>query len=367
MLYAFLLYLPTTIFGQMPIYVLAALYAIYRKRFFTMTPLLALIIVIVALSIFNFVFSINSINSEYSGSFLAMWPYAILMIPTYIIASTLQKKDLYFLIVFVLFEVGIGILEYIMGRTTFFHTGLGSGVLDVDSELLYNKRVLGISTNSSGFSSKILLALMCLCWLKDYFAKKWFIFSLVLLIIGLFITFNRTSILGACFFLMLYWIIQIPKRKRIFFLMFACLVILCTILYFRDVVFIQFFRSDTFDWTIVLAHRDVIFAKYLSFIKENLWWGNGSSKYWIPYLGAQAHAHNSFLMTLAANGVIISCFYFILLFVNRSIKIFPYIFTFIAISLTQYSIFWGISWNDIFLFYFLLNVGHNPFVCGKVK
>lgn len=200
MLYAFLLYLPTTIFGQMPIYVLAALYAIYRKRFFTMTPLLALIIVIVALSIFNFVFSINSINSEYSGSFLAMWPYAILMIPTYIIASTLQKKDLYFLIVFVLFEVGIGILEYIMGRTTFFHTGLGSVVLDVDSELLYNKRVLGISTNSSGFSSKILLALMCLCWLKDYFAKKWFIFSLVLLIIGLFITFNRTSILGACFF-----------------------------------------------------------------------------------------------------------------------------------------------------------------------
>ncbi len=178
------------------------------------------------------------------------------------------------------------------------------------------------------------------------------------MIIGLFITFNRTYILAAMLILIsLYYKIYI-KTSKYKLLYYICITILFVIIitnYFA-IFEMQFLRdSSTNDINHISAERDIIYVYYWNYFVNHWCCGNGSVKYWVELLpGMYYHGHNSFLMTLASNGLFISLLYFYLFRFTTRRTLIP-ILGLIFSSLTQYTIFWGISFIDILLFTILLD------------
>ncbi|MEG2341016.1 MAG: O-antigen ligase family protein [Odoribacter sp.] len=361
MIEAFFIFLPTTIFGYMQFFIIAAIYMFFKNRSIVKSKLLIILLLIIGLSLFNFVFSINNINSEYSISVLSTFPYALLFIPTYIIASNLNEKILKYLLIFISIEIVIGFLEYSVGVISFFDVGQTLSDLNVDATLLYDKRVFGLSSNSSALAVKILLGIMIAHKIRSHLTYPFFLFFFLLCLIGFYITFNRTAILSFILFLFLFYFEEIKIRlknwKYIIGIATTMIILGGLVVHYWEDVVIQFTRGDgSGDSSILMGARQDIYSTYISYISEHFLGGNGSSKYCISLGGHVFHAHNSFLMTLAANGVPIAILYFSILFLNlKKYNTFLYIVVVIFYSFLQYGIFWGISFMDIFLFYIIIS------------
>lgn len=361
MIEAFLIFLPTTIFGNMVVFVFAAIYMFIKNQRIHSSRLLQILFVIIGLSLCNFIFSINDIDSEYSGSVLTIFPYSLFLILTYIIASNLNERILKYLLMLIFLEIIVGVFEYLAGVTSFFNFGQTTLTINMDDTLLYYRRVFGLSLNSSDLAIKVLIALMLIFRIKDKLTSRFFFFSFLLCLIGIYITFNRTVILCMMIFLFFFYFKEIKERLSDWRYVIGVVIMILIvsgliILNWKYLVF-QFVRGNTGgDVTALMGTREDIFTAYVSYIIEHFWGGNGSSKYWLSLNGCVYHAHNSFLMTLAANGVLISILYFSILFLGiKKNATFPYIAVFICVSILQYGVFWGISFLDIFLFYIILS------------
>ncbi len=99
--------------------------------------------------------------------------------------------------------------------------------------------------------------------------------------------------------------------------------------------------------------RDLIWANYTHFIEHNWWFGNGSDKLMLVQMNPNTetadliHAHNSYLMMLASNGLVISILWFSwLLFIWKK-KNTVLIVSVLVYSLFQYGVFWGFSLLDV--------------------
>jgi hypothetical protein len=308
-------------------------------------------------------------------SFVYLFPF------TYIVARTISiKKDIInYLLYFAAFESVVGVIEYISGVSSFF-TGLHTFRYFESYDLLYFTRVSGLSTNSSGFSIKLLITICLIPAVEFKLVKRIIIEMLILL--GLVFSFGRMTLITLCFYYGLKLIVYLFKKEKenkltlipiiAFFLFFGV-----NPIWTKD----QFIRGGM-DWRIenmevestrnlddgvefssdnlisaedigieklAMSGRKEIWSSYLNFSKENLTFGNYAKKYMI----GKFHAHNSFLQILSSNGLyfLIAITLFIIFNINRSNAIFivPILFS----SFTQYFIFWGISYADI-LFYFLL-------------
>jgi hypothetical protein len=107
--------------------------------------------------------------------------------------------------------------------------------------------------------------------------------------------------------------------------------------------------------------RSVIWLNYLNFIDENLLFGNGSDKLMLKTIDQEnksiilIHAHNSFLELFASNGLILSLFFLLILFLNWTKKNFIFILPILFYSIFQYGIFWGISFLDVIFISILLS------------
>lgn len=307
--------------------------------------------IISILSVSNFFVGILSDTIYYgsSKSILSLFPYAVLLCASYVIAKKLRRDELKILLYLICFEIFVGVVEYAIGVPSLF--GM-SDDLEFGGEegLLYNKRVAGLSSNSSVLALKCLFGLFLIEIL--HIKNKFFFIGIIL--VGFFVTFNRTYLFSA--FPILGWIFYVDILKRRVGLAVLIVVLLSILLVpFIPFLFAQFLRgNDLENITYIASGRDIVYQEFWDFFQNHFWRGNSSVKLWMVLRGGDIyHAHSSFLMTLASNGVLISLLYLYVYIKNINKSNWIYGMCMCLASITQYTIGWGLAFPDIICFWVL--------------
>lgn len=284
-------------------------------------------------------------------------PYFLAIFFTMMIAYGIRQRDLKFFLYLLCFEVGVGLYELLNGVSSIFPLEYATEV-DLDEDMLYNRKVFGLSIGSNTFACKLLLGLIFVDLLyKDWGGKS--IFFRAILIIGLIISFNRTTIISYFVYRILYfciWPDRLPfqKQYRVVLLSFLAVCVGGIVVYYwpeiSTAIFEQFTRGRG---EVDLSGRPAIWSQALSFIDANWLLGNGSYRADFHILGRTYHAHNSYLQIVANNGVLLGGFFMIWLCQKFNRNNFGYIVALLIYSIAQYGIFWGISLPDIVLFVLL--------------
>lgn len=368
---------------------------------------LLLISAFVVLAYLNKIVNGNPITSlrDYYGAFLL---FPILLLFSKLISST---KTYTFLIYLIVFETIIAITEYVFNVRTFFPIEVPP--INSKSVFLYDHRVYGMSINSSVLSFKILVAILVVetAPLK----KNYYFLIQFLLCLGIIVTFNRALILTALLFWVLLALYRLYKSSKIsiysfytffplitFFILFSFLsknnflvemnknsaekkpleiASKIKLFTFSDIPETALTRphpmmleGNDLDTTLYYTKkligstngintsgRTLIWANFLQFIEQNLWFGNGSDKLYFKEIDHEnkkfklVHAHNSYLEFLATHGLILSGFFgFILLYLWRRKNII-FIVSILFFSIFQYGIFWGFSLLDLVFVTFLIS------------
>lgn len=314
-------------------------FSLYRNPQIKIGEILLIISALLALLIF-----VAGMQSDIADTGLSIkYPYLGLIFISCLLGKVVNNRDLLFIIILFSIESLVGILEYVLEVKTFFkvskdslgETGFG------ESELLYYNRVFGISDNSSTFAFKGLIVLFILYLNFGNIIRNRFVvyFVSALVIVTLFITFNRTTIIATMGFLFL-----IANRK--FKILGLITFVLFIILFYQQVIEQLFRGMDGGD----TSGRAIVFMSYYEFIKDNLLFGNYGVKLWLLLLGKIFHAHNSFLELFASNGLLVSIIFLAGFYTLTNKRSLPIIITLSVYSLIQYGLFWGFTFNDIITF-----------------
>ena len=417
--YALLLFLPTLYWGNENYFLLLPLALLvfnWKDIFLRLTTkewykqrmtLMLLIAGYMSFSLINklmFGLPISCARDYYASFFL--FPLLLL------IATELKnmKFALYYILLIVV-EVIFCFMEYIYGTRSFFMGDFPP--IDFSSDFIYDYRVFGLSVNSSVVSFKILAALLLLetCKLKN----KYYYAIISVLFIGAIITFNRALILAILFFYILSlikaaWLYKLQPRKILvasvplasFFVVFhlftnhniltelqknkseknrlevavirinptAASTLSCSSVHQPKMLVGNELDTNAFFTKLLInktstvnntSGRTLIWANYIQFIDENLWFGNGSDKLYFrerdPKTGSQklVHAHNSFLEILGTNGILLTLVFLGITFLLWKRKNLIFLLTLLFFSIFQYGIFWGISTLDVVWMIFLLS------------
>jgi len=331
----------------------------FRIKDFT-NPQFLILLLIIVLSTCNFI-----IHAPFAQEKDEVIPYTILMLGSYLIAVRLSSQELRILIYLAVVECLFAYAEFVLGVKTFF-TGLEDNVQNRDLSLLYYRSVFGLSDNSSSFAVKVLLAYLLIYFLE--LAGKRIAILKIILLGGLVISFNRTTMLAVVLFHGIRFLLLFRKSFIQFLklkmsktvanaLLIGVLVLVVStfaVITNYDLIVEQLTRRTS---GIEITGRDRIWTQYLEFISNHLLTGNGSQKYFLYQQGGIYHAHNSFLQVFANHGIIIGSLFILLIGVSINRHNFIYMFPIVVYSLFQYGIFWGISMLDIVFFLFLLNKG----------
>lgn len=364
MILALLIFISTTTFAPHYTYLIAIIFYIYsQKAIIQFDYRYKVVLFVVALSFINELIGI--IFGKYSeiNSFSDFFPYLLLIIPTMLISDKIEKDTLKWLIILILIEICLGVLQYFLGIQSFG----GKTNNEYNSELLYDKHVFGISGNSSGFGFKVFLALLLYFSDRSILKLNKYIF-ITLIITGLLITFNRTAILASLLFslIILFRFLRYNYGhfKTIVVLSIILTIIVLIIMLNTDIIIKQFLRgqTDLNDTHKVFSERDKVYSYFWNTFLENPIFGNFSFKYYFTTNdGRVLHAHNSYLNFLSINGLVVSIIYlaFIVRHINKGNALF--ITPILLSGLFQTTIFWGTSFLDIFLYYFLFNYSSMKF------
>lgn len=351
MITALLLFLSSTIWGSTTFLLIAGIWKL--KEFKTInlkTPLFRVICIICILSVLNFIISllINAGQSLHESSgLIGNYPYALSMFVSYVLAVTIQPKELKYLLYLIIIDVFVGIIEYTMGVSSFWVSDL---TFDADTELLYYKRSCGLDTNSSILAMNVIIGLIITYILKP--KHKLFIISV--LCVGLFVSFNRSYILASIPLLLYFILSSSHKNKLLVSLTLISMIVLgwYVIQTYGEMIINQFSRGSANSSTFIMSNRDVLWRDFMNFFYQHPILGNGSSKLW---LDNGMHAHNSFIWVLSSNGLVIACLYYYYTFRYINKYNWILIMTIIIGSITQSTIYWGLSLADIFLFIVIAN------------
>ncbi len=308
-----------------------------------------LFIFVLLTSIVYFVTSpISNVASRSANDFI---PYTIFLLTTVFFSRHLNNRVMIFILYIICFETLIGIIEYFVLKQAYIIKPSVTGETEFgESQLLYYNRVYGLSQAVSIFAYKVLIGVILMFYLK---IRKYKFLILALLFVGLYITFNRTAIVGSIIFLGIYGIGHLQKVKLSYKIILAILLI--TLTYYigvnTDAIMNQLLRGKEGD----LSGRDMIFPYFFEFIKNNLLLGNNTHKMWGNEGDFIYHAHNSYLQSLANLGIIffIVLWIYILSFLKKNNII--YLLPILIYSSFQYGILWGVSFMDIIFFYILFN------------
>lgn len=102
-----------------------------------------------------------------------------------------------------------------------------------------------------------------------------------------------------------------------------------------------------------LSGREPIWLNYILFIDNHKLFGNGSDKLMLRRWNSETnewefvHAHCSYLMILAAHGIVLGLFFLMMYFFWWNFKNAAFIIAILVYSLTQYGFFWAFSLMDI--------------------
>lgn len=331
-----------------------------------------LLLIIFTLSIIIFYYGLF-FDLKVEGSFVDyirssgdLFPYFSILVVTIFFAKKIDIRILWYLNSLILVEVVLGIIQYIIGVPYFINPHISVGETDFgSSDLLYYNRVYGLSSNSSIFGQKIVVACVISYLFKERFKdwKKWIL--LFLLMGGIIVTFNRTvivSLLFVCFLLVVRNFIHFNIKKKLY-LSLVLFIGMIVVLVNLDFIKTQFFRGKG---GLEVTGRDMIFEHYYNLIKQNLFFGNFGNKLFIKLGDHSFHAHNSFIETIASVGVFLACLLFIYICsVVKKEKIIL-IIPFIIYSLSQFGLFWGVSFFDIVFFSIIFMKIDNEYISKKV-
>lgn len=311
-----------------------------------------ILILIVVFSILNeFVYILIGDTSDISIKYLM--PYSLLIIFTVAISEKVDNRFIKWFIFITILEILLGLLELNAGVVSFW--ALNDKEL-IESGLLYDRKVYGFDSNSSGFAYRVVFSALLYHKYREARIIKEIPFYITILI-GIIISFNRTGILAFSFFIFLC--IYRSKYKILLLIppiFFAIYIVTNPVLW--DIVLSQLTRGDTdFSTVNALSERDIVYPFYLQYIKENFFMGYGSFKYFADIMsdGRMFHAHNAYLQTMANNGVPISLLYFGLIVSNINKRNYLYVLPILLMAFFQCLILWGISLPDIIFYKFLFN------------
>lgn len=348
MLLALLIFLPSLVFFPHTIYSTGILYIPRRLK---IDFNILIITLIVLLSLINRILHLGYNTNEY-----AYIPFTAAYILTFFFSRSLESNSLKYLLILISIESFVAILEFVFSTQTFFKGFVSTRISQwYNSGLLYYQRSFGLSNNSSEVAYKIFVAF--LIFDLNLISKKIFKrIILILLVLGLVVTFNRSVIISLIIFYFLSNIKSFIKffsnlKIKYYLLIFSLILFTLTIVYF-DTILYQFTRGISI--SVDANKRTIITNHFIDFISNHFFFGNGSYKLFYNLNGANYHAHNSFLQVFATHGFFIFLLYILLIIVNINSKNYRFILPIIALSLTQYGIFWGISILDIAFLYFLI-------------
>ncbi|MDG0817343.1 O-antigen ligase family protein [Bdellovibrio svalbardensis] len=296
-------------------------------------------------------------------------PFYIMYIFTFIAALQLNKNDLRFFLWLVCGECLLAIVQFLLGINSFFFQdpNFRSMLWEIN---LYSGRVIGLSDGIPSMGYKLFVGIILISFLKHKEnSAKQNLLGAALLMTVLLLNFHRSSILGTILFLILF---SVNNKSKMW--------IRPTLVSLASYVGLLLLRPLIGPWIISqigplgpiesiqhgnnvlvahsmysVAYRDEIFSNATNFIKDNLLFGNHSVKY-SSYIQSQElvqHAHNSFLQIFATSGVVIGLMYLFFIGIGFKLKRYTLLLPFLVISMTQYGIFWGISFLDIFFLAFV--------------
>lgn len=319
-----------------------------------------IVVAIAILSQLNLFFSyFNGIRTEVETSVQQVVSFNLLMPIAYIIAQQFKPSDLrIFMWLFVIDALFVLAQSY-YGVSTFYNIQGLETFVDVDN-LAYFNRPFGLGNNASVFAEKLVAFVLIVHMLATRYQYHFPKFAIAIVAAAGLINFGRTAFVAIFFFMAVTLFLRLRKigtAQKTKYLIVGGIAIIFMFVFYKDNIYVlveeamrQFTRGNE---SIELAGRDLIWNDYIIFIRENAIFGNGSVKYFTDYFGQQATAHNSFLMTAASHGLIITVLYASAIIVSLNKKNAIYIATIVIFSFAQYSIFWGLSFNDIILFYFM--------------
>lgn len=324
------------------------------------------VLIILLIILFSFIY-----RFFYGNTIKDFFPETVLMLLTLTYSKFIKIKDLKILIFIITLEALVVLLEYFLGVQSIIpsvQAKIASGATSYESNLLYYSRPYGLSENSSIIAYKLFIGFALTIYLRltSYF---WRVVQ-ALILLASFFTFNRTVLLIIVIFICLLFIkptivfygnlLRMKIKKNhitpLIFITLALILIISFGVYYFETIFSQLTRSKGFD----LAGREGIWERFIVFIKNNFWFGNGTLKYTVSHHDGFAHAHNSFLQILASHGFFIFILYMFLVIRNIRANNIIFILSFLSYSLFQYGIFWGISLMDIIFFMFLFRPNFRP-------
>lgn len=299
----------------------------------------------------------NAIHSIITGD--AEIPYVLLLPLIFVVAYALDQRDIKWLMFLTVVEALVGLYEYAIGVNTILPWGISKeiGV----SDFMYNNKVNGLSDGSSSYTIKLLAGLVLINKWRILIRNYQYYIINTILIVAIIMCFSRTVLIVAVLFEILLYFRTVYKyftarghvMRKLIYISAGVLGIACIALIFYnlwDSIIFQLFRGKE---GIELSGRENIWQFYINFIRENMFFGNGSFKLLEPVEGN--HAHNSYLQLLANNGLFLALlFVFPLIFILRK-KDYIYVLPFLLVSTAQYGLFWGFSYLDVVFALFLFN------------
>jgi hypothetical protein len=264
-------------------------------------------------------------------------PYLTLVVAAVLVGMMFDRRDLVIILGLVYAEIAVGLAEFVLGVNTFF---AGVDIVRWETDLLYFKRVYGMSTNSSVYAFKVLVAFMIVMVLRSEWSRKLWLSALGILAIGFVTSFGRTALVAA----VVGWLAYHGARNRKVLLVWIATVTFVGYVY--SAVIIENLTLGRSGKEFV-GERHEVYAAFLALITERPLFGNATRKVWLEIGGWLHHAHNSYLELIASNGIVISGVFlmgfYLLLLRGRVIYALPLL----VYSLLQYGLFWGLSFHDV--------------------
>lgn len=277
-----------------------------------------------------------------------------LIVLTVMAGRSLPAPVIHMLILLVCLEVPVGLFEFFTGRLalTAGQAAMSHQDMTTAAELLYDRRVLGLSANSSIFAEKLFLAVLFTVGSNLRTRTKYIILGI--LFAGLYVTFNRTAILATAMFFAVQialWGMKSPRRMPILLLVFVTGVSI--VIAAAQPLIDQFTRGTGGTTYSELARVQYLRAAIDTLVQSPMF-GNGSFNWSVfdPLVGTNQHAHNSVMMLLAEHGLILGTVMIVFVAMGVRRETAPYLFAMLVFSLSQYFFFWNMSMADLALHHF---------------
>jgi hypothetical protein len=312
---------------------------------------LALVWLFALLALVNVLLHFGRFDLEQHASSVAV----VLVALSATLAPTIAPRALRVFVALTCFEVLVGAFEYLNGSValTAGQAARAGQELSLDSELLYDLRVFGLSANSSLLAEKVFISIVLVLSLPGLLRRR--LPVLALLAAGLFLSFNRTAILCSALFALLHLLSGRLRARHLLAVAVLAAGAALAALQYQEALLLQFTRGSVDELSYSELSRLHFWERSLEVLLADPLLGNGSLTFRIedPVTGIPQHAHNSLAMLFATHGLLAPLALLAYIALRTGRHNWRALLAFAAFSMTQYFVFWNLSVPDLLMFWLL--------------